>query len=161
MTLYETLKNSAVSTMSYVTTSVYYFSASIIQVAFLPFGLLIDLWRWDIFSGKINESQWNTHWWELRWEFLLSFSRTAGTFVDYSGQGQGRYKHCAPQIRIHTRKDMFYKTFNYFMSPEATNRIFFFPVQQAWQELCFPWDNESYVSPVRNACDDEGSSGLQ
>ena len=66
MTLYETLKNSAVSTMSYVTTSVYYFSASIIQVAFLPFGLLIDLWRWDIFSGKINESQWNTHWWELR-----------------------------------------------------------------------------------------------
>jgi len=36
------------------------------KVAFLPFGLLIDLWRWDVFSGKTNESQWNTHWWELR-----------------------------------------------------------------------------------------------
>lgn len=36
------------------------------KVAFLPFGLLIDMWRWDVFSGKTNESQWNTHWWELR-----------------------------------------------------------------------------------------------
>ncbi|PNF19925.1 hypothetical protein B7P43_G11508 [Cryptotermes secundus] len=36
------------------------------KVAFLPFGLLIDMWRWDVFSGKVNESQWNTHWWELR-----------------------------------------------------------------------------------------------
>jgi len=31
------------------------------KVAFLPFGLLIDLWRWDVFSGKTNESQWNAH----------------------------------------------------------------------------------------------------
>jgi len=36
------------------------------QVAFLPFGLLVDLWRWDVFSGKTKESQWNTYWWELR-----------------------------------------------------------------------------------------------
>jgi len=36
------------------------------KVAFLPFGLLIDMWRWDVFSGKTNESQWNAHWWELR-----------------------------------------------------------------------------------------------
>ena len=59
-------KKTAVSTMSYVTTRVYYYVASLIQVAFLPFGLLIDLWRWDVFSGKTNESQWNAHWWELR-----------------------------------------------------------------------------------------------
>jgi hypothetical protein len=39
---------------------------SFTQVAFLPFGLLIDMWRWDVFSGKINESQWNSHWWKLR-----------------------------------------------------------------------------------------------
>jgi hypothetical protein len=44
----------------------YYCVASLTQVAFLPFGLLIDMWRWDVFSGKINESQWNAHWWELR-----------------------------------------------------------------------------------------------
>jgi hypothetical protein len=45
-----------------------FFSWFLMQVAFLPFGLLIDMWRWDVFSGKVNESQWNSHWWELRWE---------------------------------------------------------------------------------------------
>lgn len=36
------------------------------RVSFLPFGLLIDLYRWDIFSGKVPESDWNKHWWKLR-----------------------------------------------------------------------------------------------
>lgn len=36
------------------------------RVAFLPFGLLIDKWRWDLFSGSTPENKWNTHWWELR-----------------------------------------------------------------------------------------------
>lgn len=36
------------------------------RVAFLPFGLLIDKWRWDVFSGRIPESNWNSHWWALR-----------------------------------------------------------------------------------------------
>ncbi|CAG2062078.1 unnamed protein product [Timema podura] len=33
------------------------------KIAFLPFGLLIDKWRWDVFSGAVNETQWNDHWW--------------------------------------------------------------------------------------------------
>lgn len=36
------------------------------RVSFLPFGLLIDKWRWDVFSGRIPESNWNSHWWSLR-----------------------------------------------------------------------------------------------
>lgn len=36
------------------------------KVAFLPFGLLIDKWRWGVFSGEIPPSQYNTAWWELR-----------------------------------------------------------------------------------------------
>ncbi|RWS14509.1 uncharacterized protein B4U79_00787 [Dinothrombium tinctorium] len=36
------------------------------KVAFLPFGYLVDLWRWDIFSGKIPSSEYNKRWWELR-----------------------------------------------------------------------------------------------
>lgn len=36
------------------------------RVAFLPFGLLIDKWRWDLFSGQTPETEWNKHWWELR-----------------------------------------------------------------------------------------------
>lgn len=36
------------------------------RVAFLPFGILIDKWRWDVFSGKVKEADWNNHFWELR-----------------------------------------------------------------------------------------------
>ncbi|XP_063216925.1 angiotensin-converting enzyme-like isoform X2 [Bacillus rossius redtenbacheri] len=36
------------------------------KVAFLPFGLLIDKWRWDVFSGSVSPQQWNSHWWSLR-----------------------------------------------------------------------------------------------
>ena len=36
------------------------------KVAFLPFGLLIDKWRWDVFSGKVPKEKYNAAWWELR-----------------------------------------------------------------------------------------------
>jgi peptidyl-dipeptidase A len=36
------------------------------KIAFLPFGLLIDQWRWKVFSGEIAPSQYNQAWWELR-----------------------------------------------------------------------------------------------
>jgi peptidyl-dipeptidase A len=36
------------------------------KVAFLPFGLLIDKWRWGVFSGKIKASDYNRAWWSLR-----------------------------------------------------------------------------------------------
>ena len=36
------------------------------KVAFLPFGLLVDKWRWDVFSGAVKPEQYNQHWWELR-----------------------------------------------------------------------------------------------
>jgi peptidyl-dipeptidase A len=39
------------------------------KVAFLPFGLMIDKWRWDVFSGKIPPSEYNKAWWDLRREY--------------------------------------------------------------------------------------------
>jgi len=38
------------------------------RVAFLPFGRLIDQWRWDVFSGKTPPERWNEAWWRLRRE---------------------------------------------------------------------------------------------
>ena len=35
------------------------------KVAFLPFGLEIDRWRWEVFSGQITEAQYNERWWQL------------------------------------------------------------------------------------------------
>ena len=36
------------------------------KVAFLPFGLLIDKWRWGVFDGTIPPGRYNSSWWELR-----------------------------------------------------------------------------------------------
>ncbi len=36
------------------------------KIAFLPFGKLIDEWRWGVFSGKIKPADYNKAWWELR-----------------------------------------------------------------------------------------------
>lgn len=35
-------------------------------VAFLPFGRLVDQWRWDVFSGKVGPDHYNGAWWDLR-----------------------------------------------------------------------------------------------
>src|SRR6266403_772773 len=39
---------------------------SLDKVAFLPFGLLVDQWRWKVFSGEIKPADYNKSWWELR-----------------------------------------------------------------------------------------------
>jgi peptidyl-dipeptidase A len=36
------------------------------KVAFLPFGLLVDQWRWKVFSGEVTPERYNGAWWELR-----------------------------------------------------------------------------------------------
>ena len=36
------------------------------KIAFLPFGKLIDQWRWDVFAGKIGPDRYNAGWWDLR-----------------------------------------------------------------------------------------------
>ena len=36
------------------------------KIAFLPFGRVIDLWRWKVFSGEIKPENYNSTWWALR-----------------------------------------------------------------------------------------------
>ena len=36
------------------------------KVAFLPFGLMIDRWRWGVFDGSIKPDGYNKAWWELK-----------------------------------------------------------------------------------------------
>jgi peptidyl-dipeptidase A len=35
-------------------------------VSFLPFGLMIDRWRWGVFDGSIKPDHYNQAWWELK-----------------------------------------------------------------------------------------------
>ena len=36
------------------------------KVAFLPFGYLVDQWRWKVFSKQVTADNYNKAWWELR-----------------------------------------------------------------------------------------------
>lgn len=36
------------------------------KIAFLPFGYLIDQWRWGVFSGRTPPDRYNSEWWYLR-----------------------------------------------------------------------------------------------
>src|SRR5437016_5522152 len=39
------------------------------KVAFLPFGIMIDQWRWKVFSGEIPPDKYNEEWWQLRQKY--------------------------------------------------------------------------------------------
>ena len=39
------------------------------KVAFLPFGLLVDKWRWGVFDGSITPADYNTAWHDLKREY--------------------------------------------------------------------------------------------
>ncbi|MFN2510807.1 MAG: M2 family metallopeptidase [Pyrinomonadaceae bacterium] len=39
---------------------------SLEKVAFLPFGYLVDQWRWKVFSGEVGPGDYNNAWWALR-----------------------------------------------------------------------------------------------
>lgn len=39
------------------------------KIAFLPFGLVVDKFRWDVFSGEITPDRYNEGWWALRTQY--------------------------------------------------------------------------------------------
>lgn len=72
------------------------FNMALDKVAFLPFGYLMDQWRWSVFKGETSSDSYNCKWWELRyvaelticqinigianlfvWVFCFSYNQTA------------------------------------------------------------------------------------
>jgi peptidyl-dipeptidase A len=39
------------------------------KVAFLPFGKMIDEWRWKVFAGEVKPENYNAAWWQLREQY--------------------------------------------------------------------------------------------
>jgi peptidyl-dipeptidase A len=39
------------------------------KIAFLPFGKMIDEWRWRVFSGEIKPADYNKSWWQIRAQY--------------------------------------------------------------------------------------------
>ena len=53
------------------------------KVSFLPFGLLVDQWRWKVFSGQIIPANYNSAWWELRRQYQGVAPPVARTEADF------------------------------------------------------------------------------
>jgi len=47
----------------------YLMSMALDKIAFLPWGLMIDKWRWQVFNGKVSPDEYNAAWWALREEY--------------------------------------------------------------------------------------------
>jgi peptidyl-dipeptidase A len=53
------------------------------KVAFLPFGLLIDQWRWKVYAGEVTPANYNQAWWELRKKYQGVAPPVARTEADF------------------------------------------------------------------------------
>ena len=47
----------------------YLMNMALQKVAFLPFALMVDKWRWQVFSGELSEDSYNRGWWDLREQY--------------------------------------------------------------------------------------------
>jgi peptidyl-dipeptidase A len=54
------------------------------KVSFLPFGLMIDRWRWGVFDGSITPENYNKAWWDLkaRYQGVAPVSARGEDFFD-------------------------------------------------------------------------------
>ena len=53
------------------------------KVAFLPFGYLVDQWRWKVFSGEVKPENYNQAWWNLREQYQGVAPPVPRTEVDF------------------------------------------------------------------------------
>ena len=58
--------------------------AALERLAFLPFGMVVDAWRWQVFSGKTPPSDYNRAWWDLklRYQGVAPVNRRGEEFFD-------------------------------------------------------------------------------
>ena len=38
------------------------------RIPLIMWSLVVDLWRWDVFAGRVDMDNYNRHWWKLRYE---------------------------------------------------------------------------------------------
>lgn len=69
------------------------------KVAFLPFGLMIDKWRWDVFSGKTPKDKYNEAWWALRTKFQGVASPVPRTEADFDAGAKFHVPASTPYVR--------------------------------------------------------------
>jgi len=61
------LEADASAGQEYEATINYLYLQGLQKIVFLPFAYATDLWRWDVFKGKITSDNYNCEWWKLRY----------------------------------------------------------------------------------------------
>jgi peptidyl-dipeptidase A len=69
------------------------------KVAFLPFGLLVDKWRWGVFDGSIPDSQLNGGWNDLRLRYQGITPPVARTEADFDAGAKYHIPASTPYAR--------------------------------------------------------------
>ncbi|MFT7623743.1 MAG: peptidyl-dipeptidase A [Myxococcota bacterium] len=69
------------------------------KVAFLPFGLLVDRWRWQVFSGEVGADGYNAAWWKLREKYQGIKAPIVRTESDFDPGGKYHVPSNVPYTR--------------------------------------------------------------
>ena len=69
------------------------------KIAFLPFGLLVDLWRWRVFSGEAPPERYNASWWELRQRYQGVAPPNRRTEADFDPGAKAHIPFNTPYMR--------------------------------------------------------------
>jgi peptidyl-dipeptidase A len=69
------------------------------KVAFLPFGVMIDRWRWGVFSGEIKPDAYNAAWWKLRAKYQGVKPPVARSETDFDPGAKYHVAGNVPYIR--------------------------------------------------------------
>lgn len=64
LTLYHALRQDVRILFSLDAEINFMFSTALEKIAFLPFGLVMDMYRYDVFNGKIKTTELNAQWWK-------------------------------------------------------------------------------------------------
>lgn len=69
------------------------------RVAFLPFGLVVDQWRWSVFAGEVSPENYTQAWWRLRREYQGVQPPVARTEADFDPGSKFHVIANVPYIR--------------------------------------------------------------
>ena len=69
------------------------------KVAFLPFALALDKWRWQVFSGEIKPADYNKAWWSLREKYQRIAPPVERTEADFDAGAKNHVPTNVPYAR--------------------------------------------------------------
>ncbi|KAJ8030387.1 Angiotensin-converting enzyme [Holothuria leucospilota] len=74
-------------------------SMALTKIAFLPFGYLMDVWRWGVFNGSISQDEYNQKWWDLRLQYQGILPPTERTEEDFDPGSKYHMAADTPYVR--------------------------------------------------------------